>query len=101
MTRDGQGNLVTSQQQWNITHLKSGLAMAGPYASVEEARRLASILALVDWRRDVDMASRREVAATKRVIAAYNQFLAKARARGEDMVLSGSGMQPADLFQSQ
>ena len=58
VTQDDQGNLVTSKQQWNITHLKSSLALAGPYPSVEEARRLASILAQVEWRRDADTLSR-------------------------------------------
>ena len=98
VTRDGQGNLVTDKRQWNITHLKSGLAMAGPYPSVEETRRLASILAQVDWRRDADALSRREVAASQQVIQAYNEALEEARAKGGDRALAGSGKQPASLF---
>jgi hypothetical protein len=70
MTRDGQENLITSQRQWNITHLKSGLAVAGPYASVEETRRLASILARIDWKRGADMISRREIIAAPQIIEA-------------------------------
>jgi hypothetical protein len=79
VTRDDQENLITSKRQWNVTHLKSGLVMAGPYPSVEEARRLASILAQVDWRRDADALSRRELAATRQVVEAYNQALADSR----------------------
>lgn len=100
VARANRGNLVTSKEQWNITHLKSGLAMAGPYPSVEEARRLASILAQVDWRRDADALSRREVAATRQVIAAYNEALAGARAGGGDRALVGGSMQVADLFRA-
>jgi hypothetical protein len=100
VTRDDQGNLVTDRRQWNITHLKNGLAMAGPYPSLEEARRLASILAQVDWRRDADALSRREVAATRQVIRAYNEALEEARAKGGDRALAGGGKQPSDLFGS-
>jgi hypothetical protein len=98
-----------------ITHLNSGLTMAGPYAGLEEARRLASILVGIDWRREVDVISRRELAATRQVVEAYNEALAEARAtcaaptgaacpdgqsrgRSGDRALVGSGMQPADLF---
>jgi hypothetical protein len=100
LKRDGQGGLASDTQKWNITHLKSGMTMAGPYASVEEARRLASILAGIDWRRDVDLISRRELTATRRVVEAYNEALAEVRARSGDRALAGRGRQPADLFGS-
>jgi hypothetical protein len=98
-----------------ITHLKSGMTMAGIRAGLEEAQRLASILAGIDWRREVDVISRRELAATRQVVEAYNEALAEARAtcaaptgaacpdgqsrgRSGDRALVGSGMLPADLF---
>lgn len=81
-----------------ITHLNSGPAMAGPYAGVEEAHCLALILAGIDWRREVDMISRRELAATRQVINAFSEALAEAMAKSGDRALAGSGMRSADLF---
>ena len=98
LEKDGQGGFATDTQKWNVTHLKSGMTMAGPYASAEEARRLASILAGVDWRREVDRISRRGLTATRQIVEAYNEALAGARAKWGDKALAGSGMRPADLF---
>jgi hypothetical protein len=80
-----------------ITHLKSGLAMAGPYSEIKRSQRLASIPAQIDWRREVDRISRRELTATRQVVEAYNEALAEARAKSGDRV-AGNRMQPADLF---
>ena len=98
LKKDGQDGFATDTQRWNITHLKSGMTMAGPYASAEEARRLASILTGIDWRRDVDRISRRELTATRQVVEGYNKALTESKARSGDRALAGNGMQPADLF---
>ncbi len=98
LKRDGQGGLTTDPVSLNVTHLKSGMTMAGPYSSVEEARRLVSVLAQIDWRREVDVISRRELAATQQVVKAYNEALAEARARSGDRAMAGNRIQPADLF---
>lgn len=64
----------------------------------KRSQRLASILAQIDWRREVDRISRRELIATRQVVEAYNEALAEARAKSGDRV-AGNRMQPADLFQ--
>jgi hypothetical protein len=73
-------------------------SMAGSYASAEEAKRLASILAQVAWRREVERISSRELTATWQVAEAYNEALAETRAKPSDRVLAGIKVQPADLF---
>ncbi len=79
-----------------ITHLKSGMTMAGPYANVKEARRLASILASIGWRREVDMISRRELAARQQVVGAYYAALAEASCgRGDGATLRGTPLRGA------
>jgi hypothetical protein len=98
--KNDRGDLVTDPGQWAITHLRSGMAMAGPYTSIDEARRLASVLAEIDWRREPDALSRRELAASRQIIEAYNQALAEAHARSGDRAMAGKGMQPVDLFGS-
>jgi hypothetical protein len=100
MKKNDRGDLVTDPGQWAITHLRSGMAMAGPYTSIDEARRLASVLAEIDWRREPDALSRRELAASRQIIEAYNQALAEAHARSGDRAMAGKGMQPVDLFGS-
>jgi hypothetical protein len=72
-----------------ITHLNSGPAMAGSYSDIKRSQRLASILAQIDWRREVDRISRRELTATRQVVEAYNEALAEARGGGGDRVTSG------------
>jgi hypothetical protein len=62
-----------------ITHWKSGLTKASLYASVEETRRLASILAQIKWRRPIEAISKREMEATRKVIRGYNQALAEVK----------------------
>jgi hypothetical protein len=100
LKKDARGDLVTDPGQWVITHLKSGMAMAGPYSSIDEARRLASVLADIDWRREANMVSRRELAASAQIIQAYNQALAEARAKSGDRTMAGKGMDSADLFRN-
>jgi hypothetical protein len=100
LKKDDRGDLVTDPGQWVITHLRSGMAMAGPYSSIDETRRLASVLADIDWRREPDALSRRELAASRQIIEAYNQALAEARARSGDRALLGAKIQPTDLFQN-
>jgi hypothetical protein len=98
LRKDDRGDLVTDTGRWAVTHLRSGMAMAGPYSSIDEARRLASVLAEIDWRREPDALSRRELAASAQIIEAYNQALAEARARAGDRAAAGKRMEPADLF---
>jgi hypothetical protein len=100
LKKDDRGDLVTDPGQWVITHLRSGMAMAGPYSSIAEARRLASVLVEIDWRREPDALSRRELASSAQIIEAYNQALAEARARSGDRAAAGKAMEPADPFGS-
>jgi hypothetical protein len=81
-----------------ITHLNSGPAMARSYSNIKRSQRLASILAQINWRREVDQIPRRELTATRQVVEAYNEALASARARSGDRALAGRGMEPANLF---
>jgi hypothetical protein len=100
LKKDDRGDLVTDTGRWAVTHVKSGMAMAGPYTSIDEARLLASVLAEIDWGREPDALSRRELAASAQIIEAYNQALAEARARLGDRAAAGKAMDPADPFGS-
>ena len=95
---DGMGNFIVSQKGWNITHLDSGMIMAGPFGHINEARGLAALLADNDWRRPADQLSQHEVATARRIIRDYKDTLAEARTKAGDRAWSGGEMQLADLF---
>jgi hypothetical protein len=95
---DGVGNFRINKRGWNITHLNSGMIMAGPFNHLEEARGLAALLADNDWRRPSDRLSEREVATARQIVQEYKDALAEAKTRAGDRALSGGGMQLADLF---
>jgi hypothetical protein len=95
---DGMGNFIINQKGWNITHLDSGMIMAGPFGHINEARGLAALLADNDWRRPSDRLSEREVATARQIVQDYKDALAEAKTRAGDRALSGGEMQLADLF---
>jgi hypothetical protein len=68
--------------RWNLLHISSGKSIpgAGPYASPEEARLLAGVLAQQDWTREEEAFSTDELRQISATVTAYNKALAEQKA---------------------
>ena len=87
----GLGLAQLDSNAWTITHLASGMKLAGPYATQNEAQMLASVLAQLDWT-PRDPVARFGHETTRRVgatIRYYDEALKEAAARVE-----GAGSPP-------
>jgi hypothetical protein len=79
------GDIQLDESHWTLTHLATGMKLAGPYDCPAEAQQLASVLAQLDWT-PTDPASRftpQQVDQVRQTIAYYNQALKEAEARIE------------------
>jgi hypothetical protein len=69
--RNGVSAVVIEAGQWWLTHIPSGKGLAGPYPTPETAHHLAAILAQVDWTRNENELSPREIEQLRETVKAF------------------------------
>ena len=74
---DAQTGLL-QQGVWAVTHLDTGLKLAGGFVSLLEAEGLAVMLAHIDWTRPFEAMPRRAIADAGQIIGTYRRTLARA-----------------------
>lgn len=63
---------------WSVTHIDTGLAIAGGFSDLGQAERMAALLAHIDWTRPFETMAQAEIAEAKQIIRAYQASLAQA-----------------------
>lgn len=72
---DEKGAARVDKTRWFINYAKAGKAMAGPYSSVNEARRMAALLSGFDWNQSPEQFSDRDYREIARIINGYREDL--------------------------
>lgn len=70
------GQAQINKSRWFVNYDRAGKPVAGPYTSVSEARKMASLLANFDWTKGVENFSDDEIRATVRMAKEYREELA-------------------------
>ncbi len=76
---NGRGGLREDTSRWFVTHVQTGLELAGPYAHPAEAQMLASVMAQADWTQPAENMTMQMVRRARATITAYDQALAEAK----------------------
>ncbi|MEM7032537.1 MAG: hypothetical protein AAF629_23490 [Chloroflexota bacterium] len=69
-------NTGESTDQWNVTHIDTGMSIATDFADLEQAQTLAEHLSHIDWHTPFEQLPQTTLNEAKRVIQDYEQQLA-------------------------
>jgi hypothetical protein len=75
------GEIIEDINQWGVTHVDTGVMLAYPYASPQEAQVLASIIAQEDWTVPVEDMKPGQLKQVRETIEKFNQAVATAKDR--------------------
>jgi hypothetical protein len=80
LQKDGTQAVTEDTRQWMITHIPSGKELGQrSFSSLENAQQLATILAQLDWTREENQISDKEIKQVRRTFHYYGQALKQER----------------------
>jgi hypothetical protein len=75
------GEVTEDVNRWGVTHVGTGVMLAYPYASPQEAQVLAGIMAQEDWTAPVEEMKPGQLKQVRETIKKFNQAVAAAKGR--------------------